>query len=145
MTMNEILRGNWFRASVSNVTALVIALLLAASLTGEPAAAADRDDTPPDVLIGYTEFRTDLPGGRHANVKTSRAAIVKADGMDRRVLAEELTGEPGYYTQFVGWSPNGKAARLSCDWIRCTTTRRLRPTASGWSTDRSATASGNST
>ena len=24
--------------------------------------AAGRDDTPPDLLIGYTELRTDLPG-----------------------------------------------------------------------------------
>src|SRR5207244_8822141 len=78
--------------------------------------AADRDDTPPAALIGYTEFRTDLPGGRHANVKTRRAVVVKADGTGRRVLAEELTREAGYCTQFVGWSPDGKAARLSCDW-----------------------------
>ena len=27
-------------------------------------------------LIGYTELRTDLPGGRHANVATMRAAVV---------------------------------------------------------------------
>ena len=70
--------------------------------------AADRDDTPPDALIGYTEHRTDLPGGRHANVKTRRAVVVKADGTGRRVLAEELTREAGYSTQFVGWSPDGK-------------------------------------
>jgi len=70
----------------------------------------------PDLLIGYTEHRTDLPGGRHANVKTRRAVVVKADGTGRRVLAEELTREPGYSTQFVGWSPDGKAARLSRSW-----------------------------
>ena len=50
--------------------------------------AAGRGDTPPDALIGYTEHRTDLPGGRHANVKTRRAVVVKADGTGRRVLAE---------------------------------------------------------
>jgi hypothetical protein len=54
-----------------------------------------QDDTPPDALIGYTEFRTDLPGGRHANVKTRRAVVVKADGTGRRVLAEELTRVAG--------------------------------------------------
>src|SRR5262245_4888262 len=70
----------------------------------------------PDLLIGYTEFRTDLPGGRHANVKTRRAVVVKADGTGRRVLAEELTREAGYSTQLVGWSPDGKAARLSRNW-----------------------------
>src|SRR5262245_42637087 len=78
--------------------------------------AAERDDTPPDALIGYTEFRTDLPGGRHANVKTRRAVVVKADGTGRRVLAEELTREADYSTQFAGWSKDGKAARLSRCW-----------------------------
>jgi TolB protein len=49
--------------------------------------AAERDDTPPELLIGYTEFRTDLPGGRHANVKTRRAVVIKADGTGLRRLA----------------------------------------------------------
>src|SRR6516164_9573275 len=70
----------------------------------------------PDLLIGYTEFRTDLPGGRYVNEATRRAVVVKADGTGRRVLAEELTREAGYSTQFVGWSPDGKAARLSRCW-----------------------------
>jgi hypothetical protein len=33
--------------------------------------AADRE-APPDGLIGYTEFRTDLPGGRYVSVATVR-------------------------------------------------------------------------
>src|SRR5215470_4169424 len=78
--------------------------------------AADRDDTPPDALIGYTEFRTDLPGGRHVNVKTMRAVVSKADGTGRRVLAEELTKEKGSWTQFTGWSPDGKKAIFSRNW-----------------------------
>jgi TolB protein len=78
--------------------------------------AAGRGDTPPDTLIGYTEHRTDLPGGRHANVKTRRAVVVKADGTGRRVLAEELTREADYSTQFAGWSKDGKAALLSRCW-----------------------------
>jgi Tol biopolymer transport system component len=96
------------------VVALALALMPANVYAGEPA--ANRDDTPPDALIGYTELRTDLPGGRHANVKTMRAVVVKADGTGRRVLAEELTREAGYWTQFVGWSPDGKAASLSRNW-----------------------------
>jgi hypothetical protein len=88
----------------------------AAALSSAALPAAEGDDAPPDLLIGYTEFRTDLPGGRHANVKTRRAVVVKADGTGRRVLAEELTREAGYATQFVGWSPDGKTARLSLDW-----------------------------
>ena len=70
----------------------------------------------PDLLIGYTEFRTDLPGGRYVNGRTMRAVVVKADGTGRRVLAEELTREKGSWTQFVGWSPDGKTARLSRNW-----------------------------
>ena len=37
---------------------------VAAAAALGPAAlfATDRDDTPPDALIGYTELRTDLPG-----------------------------------------------------------------------------------
>ena len=75
--------------------------------------AADGAEAPPDLLIGYTEFRTDLPGGRYVNVWTMRAAVVKADGTGRRVLAEELTREAGSWTQFVGWSPDGKATKQS--------------------------------
>src|SRR5262245_21566467 len=79
--------------------------------------AADRDDPPPDRLIGYTEFRTDLPGGRYVNQATMRAAVVKADGTGRRVLAEELTREKNYWTQFRGWSPDGKIAIFSRAWM----------------------------
>src|SRR5439155_8271163 len=43
-----------------------------------------------EALIGYTEFHTDPPGGRHANVATMRAVVVRADGTGRRVLAGEL-------------------------------------------------------
>ena len=65
----------------------------------------------PDLLIGYTELRTNLPGGRHANVTTMRAVVVKADGTGRRLLAEELTRKkPDTWTQFAGWSPDGKTA-----------------------------------
>ncbi len=88
----------------------------AAALGPVPLVAADHDDPPPDCLIGYTEFRTDLPGGRHVNVKTFRAAVVKADGTGRRVLAEELTREAGSWSQFYGWSPDGKTAILLRSW-----------------------------
>ncbi len=78
--------------------------------------ATDREATPPDLLVGYTEFRTDLPGGRYVNVVTRRAAVVKADGTGRRVLAEELTREKNASTQFRGWSPDGKTAIFSRAW-----------------------------
>jgi Tol biopolymer transport system component len=78
--------------------------------------AADAEAKLPDLLIGYTEFRTDLPGGRYVNSWTRRAVVVKADGTGRRALAEELTREKGYSTQFYGWSPDGKAAILLRSW-----------------------------
>jgi TolB protein len=67
-------------------------------------------------LVGYTELRTDLHGGRHANVRTMRAAAVRADGAGRRQVAEELTKEADTWTQFAGWSPDGKAAILGVGW-----------------------------
>ena len=42
-------------------------LAAAASLLGPYAlGAADPDDAPPDLLIGYTELGTDLPGGQYS-------------------------------------------------------------------------------
>ena len=37
--------------------------------------------------VGYTTFRTDLPGGRHPNVRTMRAMVIQADGTKRREIA----------------------------------------------------------
>jgi Tol biopolymer transport system component len=91
--------------------AFVIAALTSGTLLSGP-----QVDSPPNLLIGYTEFRTDLPGGRYVSVATMRAAVVKADGTGRHVLAKELTQEAGSWTQFVGWSPDGKSARVSRNW-----------------------------
>jgi TolB protein len=70
----------------------------------------------PTQLIGYTELRTNLPGGRHANVRTMRATVVKADGTGRRLLGEELARAPDTWTQFAGWAPDGKTAVVSRGW-----------------------------
>jgi TolB protein len=67
-------------------------------------------------LIGYTELRTNLPGGRYANVRTMRAAVVKSDGTGRRFVAEELSKEADTFTQFAGWSPDGKSAIIGVGW-----------------------------
>ena len=90
-------------ASLFRTSAPVLAALATLAVALESAApfAADRHDTPPADLIGYTEFRTDLPGGRYVNVATRRAIVVKADDTGRRVLAEGLTREAGASTQFV--------------------------------------------
>jgi Tol biopolymer transport system component len=79
--------------------------------------ASDRDAVPPDLLIGYSEHRTDLPGGRYVNDVTRRAVVVKADGTGRRVLAEELTREKNSWTEFRGWSPDGKLAVFCRGWM----------------------------
>ena len=69
----------------------------------------------PAPLIGYTEYRTNLPA-RHANQVTSRACIVRADGTGRRELAPELAAEENTWTQFAGWSPDGALALLGQGW-----------------------------
>jgi Tol biopolymer transport system component len=74
------------------------------------------EDVWPDGWIGYTEFRTNLPGGRHANVRTMRAALVKADGTGRRLLADELANGDDTWTQFAGWSPDGATAVVGRGW-----------------------------
>ena len=67
-------------------------------------------------LIGFTELRTNLPGGRHANVRTMRAVVVRSDGTERKLIADELANEPDAWTQFAGWSPHGKQAIVSRGW-----------------------------
>jgi Tol biopolymer transport system component len=94
----------------------VLRLGAAAAVLGPATLVAADRPAPPDLLIGYTELRTNLPGGRHVNVKTMRAVVIKADGTGRRVLAEELTREPNTWTGFTGWSPDGKTAILTLGW-----------------------------
>jgi len=71
---------------------------------------------PPVTHIGYTEFRANLPGGRHANVKTMRACVVKTDGTDRRMFVPELSQESDSWTQFARWSPDGTIAVVGRGW-----------------------------
>jgi dipeptidyl aminopeptidase/acylaminoacyl peptidase len=70
----------------------------------------------PRDLIGFTEYQTNLPGGRHANIITMRAATVRADGTRPRRLAGELTRKKNTWTQFAGWSPDGRQAIIGCGW-----------------------------
>jgi Tol biopolymer transport system component len=99
-------------------SARLVSVALIASAVAIAASSAD-EKTPaqwPDTLIGYSQLRTDLPGGRHANATTMRACVVKADGTGRRVLAEDLTRQPHSSTQFVGWSPDGRVAVVGRGW-----------------------------
>ncbi len=70
----------------------------------------------PTWLIGYTEGRNDLPDGQFVNWETNRACVVRADGTGRQVLAEALTQKPHAWTQFAGWSPDGKQAVILSLW-----------------------------
>ena len=79
-----------------------------------PTSADDPPGSPP--LIGYTQHRTNLPGGRHANVCTSRAMLVRADGTQLQTIGSELADIPGAWTQFAGWSPDGRTAVILRGW-----------------------------
>ena len=81
-----------------------------------PAAVAPSIAAQPGPLIGYTELRTDLPGGRHANVRTMRATVVKPEGTGHHSLATELARDPDGWTQFAGWSPDGITAIVGRGW-----------------------------
>jgi Tol biopolymer transport system component len=70
----------------------------------------------PTQLIGCTEFRTNLTGGRHPNIATMRATVRSADGMNRNVLGDELIADEHSWTQFAGWSPDGKLAIIGSGW-----------------------------
>jgi len=101
----------------------------------------DDVDAAPDALIGYTEFRTDLSLGRHANVCTMRARLVRADGVGRREIADNLAREPNTWTQFAGWSPDGNRAIVGCGWESSENAKweeeheRFRFTPDGWRYD----------
>ncbi len=71
---------------------------------------------PPRGWIGFTEFRTDRAGGRQANVITMRATLVRTDGSGHRRLGERHTRKPNTWTQFAGWSPDGRQAIIGCGW-----------------------------
>lgn len=66
-------------------------------------------------LIGYTEYRTNLPT-RYDNQVTSRAFVVDWNGWGRREIAPELVNEPYAWTQFAGWSPDGRHAVVGRGW-----------------------------
>jgi len=70
-----------------------------------------------DWEIGYSHLRTNLPGGRHANVSTTRAQRVVADGKTTsQAVAPELATAPDTWTQFAGWSPDGRYAIVAQGW-----------------------------
>ena len=93
-----------------------VCVLMAFSILSDFTLAESAEPKRPSLLIGYNEHRTNLPGGRQPNVSTNRAMLVKADGSDRRLLATDLAEESGAWTQFAGWSPDGKTAIIGRGW-----------------------------
>lgn len=67
-------------------------------------------------LIGFTKLRTNLPGGRHANVQTQRAMVMRAGGGEQREVGAELIKGPNQWTQFGSWSPDGEHAVIGVGW-----------------------------
>lgn len=65
--------------------------------------------------VGYTRYRTNLPT-RYANQVTMRAHVTGIDGGGPRAIAESLTVEPHSWTQFAGWSPDGRLAIVGRGW-----------------------------
>jgi Tol biopolymer transport system component len=118
-------------------SALLAAIFLLAGSVCAPCAEPGRDNP----LIGYTEFQTNLSGGRHANIRTMRAAVVRADGTARRLIGEELANEPDVWTQFAGWSSDGSIAIVNRGWQSSENARweeehrQFRFTAAGWQMD----------
>ena len=96
-----------------SAVALVLCGILA---SGFPLSSLALSAEYPTGLVGYTEFRTNLPGGQHASNMTMRAIVSRADGCGKRVVAEELTRQPGAWTQFAGFSPDGKQAIVGRGW-----------------------------
>jgi Tol biopolymer transport system component len=101
------------REPLHNSAPLLLAVL--GTMTLGVAGAAENTDRPAN-LIGYTEGRNDLREGQFANWVTNRACLVRADGSGRRVLAEELARKENAWTQFGGWSPDGKQAVVLSLW-----------------------------
>ncbi len=103
-------------------TLVVLIVVLLAGIAGESAVSgldperAGDGGRLGDLMIGYCELRTNLPGGRHANTRTMRAVTINADGSNRRLVAEELADERNVWTQFAGWSPDGKQAIILRGW-----------------------------
>ncbi len=103
------------RTFLQRVALGISGAVLSAAVPGNSLFAASSLKRPRD-LIGFTEFRTNLPGGRHANGISMRAGAVRADGTRHRRLAGELSRKPNTWTQFAGWSPDGHQAIVGCGW-----------------------------
>ncbi len=95
---------------------LLLHLLCLATAVRADDPSKSKPTTWPRQWIGYTELRTNLEGGRHANVRTMRAKMVLADGSGAQQVAAELIDDPDAWSQFAGWSPDGTTALIARAW-----------------------------
>jgi len=107
VSVRPLSRRDFLKTTLSSIVVLVTARASASPETKQSARIESK--------IGFTEYRTNLPT-RHANQVTMRACMVGADGSGFRRLAEELVQEPNSWTQFAGWSPDGKQAIIGRGW-----------------------------
>jgi hypothetical protein len=96
-------------------TSITRRAFLATTAMATMTAAISRAAESPVPLIGYTEYRTNLPK-RYDNQITARACVVRADGTGREQLAPSLSEERYAWTQFAGWSPDRTKAILGRGW-----------------------------
>ena len=96
----------------ATLVVLVVTMLPIQSVFADP----PQESGQPWPLIGYSEGRNDLPEGQFANWSTRRACIVHADGTGRRVIAADLAEREHSWTQFGGWSPDGRQAVVLSLW-----------------------------
>ena len=83
-----------------------VLLLVPSSATGEQARGQ----------IGYTEFQAGLKGGMFPFQTSMRACVIDADATNRREIAPDLSARENSWTQFSGWSPDGRLAVVGSGW-----------------------------
>jgi len=101
------------RIAHHRTTRLVLASLV---LVFASRGAAQTDEKESAPLIGFTKLKTNLPGGRHANVRTSRAFLVQVDGSGLRPVLTTEPRDENTWTQFAGWSPDGRQVIINEGW-----------------------------
>ena len=114
---DPLLRSTRRAAAVACVTWLSIGLLGGKCVHAQDSANGSGPiNAKPMQWIGYTEGRNDRPEGQFANWVTQRSRMVRADGSESQSIGDALIDRPNTWTQFAGWSPDGKTAILGKHW-----------------------------
>jgi len=115
--IDPLLKSTRRAAAVACVTWLAIGLLGGTGVHAQDSANGSGPiNAKPMQWIGYTEGRNDRPEGQFANWVTQRSRMVRADGSESQSIGDALIDRPNTWTQFAGWSPDGKTAILGKHW-----------------------------